>query len=158
MNKDGKKVPGWDFEKTVKVPVNIEAEWPRNWEVVKSAYNELMEEHGDLYMHVSKLPEPGRMERIKLKLRGYWAEHTGKVKFQHEQVYRFFEALAVHLETDVGTAVHRVLYETEDLRDELGLGETLNVQFMDMGAGEPSKETEDSKVSEDELKEMINDE
>lgn len=152
MNKEKKKELAemdsrWDFEKTVKT------RYEDDWEAVMNTFNWIQENQGDLYMEVSKLENPGFIDRIKLKVRELRNDDfKEEVTFHHSQVYDWFEALAHHLGISVGKAVYLVEYETKELRKKLDLGDTMNVEINSI---DDMAEPEESKVSKDELKEMV---
>ena len=156
MNKDKKKELAemderWNFEKTVTVPTSEEG---LDWEKLRTFFNSLQDDHGDLYMEVSKKPRPNKVFKFKNWI-GQKKETGTKVSFHHSQVYDWFMKLAYELEVNVGEAVFQTLYNMDELRDKLGLGGTVTVEMNTMSEmGNPSE----SKVSKDELEEMINDE
>lgn len=137
----------WEFEKQVQIP-NISGGF--DWEKVKNLYNNLQEEQGDLYMAVDKLPNPDRLESVKIWWLNRKTEGT-TVTFHHSGVYRFYLKLANELEVSVGQAVFKLLSDKEALRKHFGLGGTVNVNFSEVG----DMDTSSSKVSKEELKEMI---
>lgn len=139
----------WGFEKKVKTYAGY------NWEEVLQCFNDLQEQHGDLYMKVSKLPIPGRLSRMRL----YYKQkrdvmNTDPLTFHHKQVYDWFYCLAYRLDKSLGETVHLVMSDIQTVRDELDLGDTVNVQISSVEALETG---EKSKVSRDELKGMIQD-
>lgn len=142
----------WSFEKTIEVPI-FGMEGPITWEKIRNAFNELQENQGDLYMTVDKLPEPSRLDKAKIWFGNKFTEGE-KVTFHHAQVYRFYEKLANELGLVVGEAIYKVLFEKQELRKYFELGETVNVDIGSVGDVAPEK----SKVSKDELQEMIDDE
>jgi len=138
----------WNFEKTVKT------RYENDWDAVLNVFNKLQENQGDLYMEVDKLTMPSRIEKLKMRYREYRNnDFSNKVTFHHRQVYEWFLKLASYLNLTVGEAYYRTVYEEDNLRDELSLGDTMNVEISTIGEMEP----EESKVGEDELKEMIED-
>lgn len=156
MNKDKKQELAemderWNFEKTVTVPTSEEG---LDWEKLRTFFNSLQDDHGDLYMEVSKKPTPGKLFRAKNWM-GQKKETGTKVTFHHSQVYDWFMKLAYHLDVNVGEAVFQTLYNMDELRDKLSLGGTVTVEMNTMSEmGNPSE----SKVSKDELEEMIENE
>ena len=155
MNKEKKqkladKDPRWEFEKKVQVP-NISGEL--DWETVKNLFNSLQENQGDLYMAIDKLDAPSRIEKAKLWNRNR-KENGSTVTFHNSRVYNFYRDLANELSSSVGHAVFKLMTDKESLRNRFDLGKTVNVNVSDVGNMDTSK----SKVSKEELKEMIKDE
>lgn len=142
----------WNFEKTVEVPTNEDMVEALDWEKIRSLFNELQGDQGDLYMNVSKLDAPGLKEKLKLRYREFKVEGE-PVTFHHKQIFQWFQGLANYLEISVGEAVYKVLYERESLREELDLGDTLNIDIGSVQSIEP----EESKVDESELEALIED-
>lgn len=138
----------WDFQKTVKTAEN------RGWDDLLNKYNNLQDQHGDLYMAVSKFSSPNFTDKAKMWLDSWHRDLENTVTFEHRQVYQWFEALAAHQQISVGHAVWKVFNKLDELRQELNLGETMNVEINNVDAME---KPEHSKVSKDELKEMIED-
>jgi len=141
----------WSFEKTIQVPTQ---QSDLDWGQVKDTFNMLQGEEGDLYMEVSKMPLPKTKDKIWMWYRQYQTQGTN-VTFHHSQVYEWFKALAHYLNVSTGEAVHKVLYNREELRETLDLGDTVNVSVNSVSSMDTRQETE---VSKDELKEMIEDE
>jgi len=155
MNKDKKQELAkmderWNFKKTVKT------RFEDDWDAVKNTFNWVQDNQGDLYMQVSKMDQPGRLYRLKMRYREFRSDRlVESVTFHHAQVYEWFEKLAYRLDCTVGEAVYKVEYEIDELRQVLDLGNTVTVEMNTMSEmGNPSE----SKVSKDELKEMIEDE
>lgn len=138
----------WSFEKTVGIPETSHGD---EWQHLKGLYNSLQEEQGDLYMRISSLPRPSRLDRLKVWGRDKTSSFNGEVTFHHSQVYNWFLKLAVYLDTGIGEAVQKVYNDIEGLREMFELGETMNV---DIGHVD-SMDTGDSKVSKDQLQQMI---
>lgn len=153
----------WNFEKTVQAPGNTRIEL--TWEKVRDAFNQIQTDQGDLYMTIEKKPELNKSQKLKLWWRNKFnRSYSATVTFHHEQVYNWFEKLAWELDKTVGEAVIQFVYDAGDgkdpvkncqaLREQLDLGDTVNVEVNNMG---DMAEPKESKVSKDELQEMIND-
>lgn len=138
----------WEFEKTVEVADDID------WEDVRQKFNELQSNQGDLYMVVDKMDTPSLMQKVKIWFDGYHRSINNKVTFHHKQVYDWFSKLAAHYEISVGSAVWKVFNKEDELREELDLGNTVNVDIGSVGDVAPAE----SKVDKDELQELIEDE
>lgn len=141
----------WDFEKDVKFGYDVD------WEYVRNLFNNLQQEQGDLYMKVSKMPIPSKMERLKLKYRGYKnkdfiSDQSHRITIHHQQIYDWFLRLANYLDVQIGYAIYMCDKGLTDLREQLGLGDTVNVEMNSISDLE-----KESKVSKDKLEEMIED-
>jgi len=154
MDKDKKKELAemdsrWDFEKTIRVPEDY------SWEDVRERFNELQEKQGDLYMQVSKLPEPSLKEKIGMKFKAWKTSSGEKLTFHHRQIFEWYQGLANHLNVTIGEAITKTFDDIQGIRESLELGEQVNVQINDL---DDMSTAEGSKVSKDELQEMIDDE
>lgn len=140
----------WNFEKTLQVPtLNGEL----GWEQVKDTFNKLQSDQGDLYMEVSKMPQPKRTDQLKLWYRQRKTSGE-KVTIHHSQIYHWFRGLAQYLDISVGKAISRVIHDREELRKDLDLGDTVTVEMNSISQMDTREESE---VSKDELEDMIQD-
>lgn len=141
----------WNFEKEIQVPNKSHRV---NWRIIMSEYNHLQDTHGDLYMTIDKLPCPSGLDKAR---QWYWnrKEKGYEATIHNSQIYNFFEKLAFELEISVGEAVSKVINDKETLRDYFDLGQTVNVSMNNVDAMDTR---ENSQVSKDELKELIEDE
>lgn len=145
----------WNFEKTFRTQNQV------SWESARKTFNEIQENHGDLYMTVDKLELPGRLDRMRLwfKQWKYGKSYGRTMTFHHEQVYNWFLKLANELDMSVGRVLDKFFVLDDEtvewFRSYFDLGDTVNVEINSIDA---MSEPEESKVSRDELEEMINDE
>lgn len=157
MKSEKTMVPGWDFEKKVTVPVHRHDSSKVDWSKVLTIFNDLQTSDGDLYMKVSKLPLPTGLDRYHIGFKQWrtrW-EHSTEVTFQHRRVYNWFLRLAYKLGCTTGEAVAKTLYDKENLREELGLGQSVNVDIREYKT--EVQRIEDAKVNRKELEELIDD-
>jgi len=139
----------WKLEKTVQVPEVSHIEWAD----VKTQFNILQDNQGDLYITIAKLPIPTGIDKARLWIKN--KRQDGKqVTFHHSQVYNFYLKLAYELDVSVGKAVYRLLYDSDNLRDYFDLGKTVNISMNNVDAMDTA---ENSNVSRDELEEFIED-
>jgi len=144
----------WKFEKTIQVPINDSLRQALDWQKVRGKFNQLQDNNGDLYMTIANLELPSRIDKAKMWYRNRKQEGE-PVTFHHTQVYNFYLKLAHELDVSVGEAVHKIMFEQDQLREYFDLGKTVNVSINNVDAMETA---ESSNVSKDELEEFIEDE
>lgn len=138
----------WNFDKTVSTDLDMD------WKELLESYNDMQEAEADLYMVVEKLPKPEGLDKWKLKWRQYRHKADHSITFQHQKVYSWFQKLAYRLDLTVGEALHKWATQRNKIRQELELGETVKVEVNNLD----SMDTSESKVSKQELQEMIENE
>jgi len=144
----------WKFEQTINVPTDERIVEAVEWQKVRKMFNQLQDNNGDLYMTIANLELPSKIDKAKLWYRNRKQEGE-QVTFHHTQVYNFYLKLAHELDVSVGQAVHKIMFEQDQLREYFDLGKTVNVSINNVDA---MGTAESSNVSKDELEEFIEDE
>lgn len=141
------KDKNWDFERKVSTDLKI------SWSDLLEEYNKMQDSQADLYMVVSKLERPEGLNKWKMRFKQFRYSGSQEFVFKHRKVYIWFQKLAYNLDLTLGETLVKWYRQRSEIRSELELGETVSVNINSLD----SMNTEDSKVSEQELQELIED-
>lgn len=127
--------PAWGFQEEIQVPRP-----DTDWNDLLKAYNEVVDDQARIYLSVTELSEPTRLERFKHRVKNWLGllkpivKHPDNgdstVTVHNEKVWQFIDKLAHELSVPYGEAALLVLDGTSWLQDYFGL-ETAGLQSLD---------------------------